>query len=171
MSERSIRCCVCAAKYTYVAPTIPMQASVTATIHGLIARAPAMAGDGIASPPGGRRTYHEPMRIASTPAAASVVRRVQDEGRDNLVMVLSNGCCDSTAPYLYDNYLPEPESSPVGDIAGVSVVAPGWLARLYPGEELLTIDVEQGVVEDSFSLETEFDCRFVLRAPVPEPQP
>jgi len=47
----------------------------------------------------------------------------------------------------------------------VSVVAPGWLAKLYPDEDTLTIDVERGVLDDSFSLETEFDCRFVLRAP------
>ena len=80
-------------------------------------------------------------------------------------MVLSNGCCDSTAPYLYDNYIAEPGAQPVGDIDGVTVLAPAWLAKLYPDDNVLTIDVEQGVIEDSFSLETDFDCRFVLRAP------
>jgi uncharacterized protein (DUF779 family) len=84
--------------------------------------------------------------------------------RDNLVIVLSNGCCDSTAPYLYDNYVAEPDANPVGEIAGVTVLAPAWLAKLYP-DDVLTIDVEQGVIEDSFSLETDLDCRFVLRAP------
>ncbi|MFN2643020.1 MAG: hypothetical protein ABR548_14230 [Actinomycetota bacterium] len=32
------------------------------------------------------------MKIASTPAAEAVVRRVKDAGRDNLVMVLGTGC-------------------------------------------------------------------------------
>jgi uncharacterized protein (DUF779 family) len=106
------------------------------------------------------------MRIESTEPAASIVRRVREDGRENLVMVLSNGCCDSTAPYLYDNYIAEPDAQPVGEIEGVTVLAPAWLAKLYPADDLLTIDVEQGVIEDSFSLETDLDCRFVLRAPV-----
>jgi hypothetical protein len=48
----------------------------------------------------------------------------------------------------------------------VTVLAPEWFAKLYPADDLLMIDVEQGVIEDSFSLETDLDCRFVLRAPV-----
>jgi uncharacterized protein (DUF779 family) len=106
------------------------------------------------------------VRIEVTNPAAAIVRRVRDGGRANLVMVLSNGCCDSTAPYLYDNYVAEPDAQPVGEVEGVTVLAPEWLAKLYPADDLLTIDVEQGVIEDSFSLETDLDCRFVLRAPI-----
>ncbi|HJT38198.1 MAG TPA: DUF779 domain-containing protein [Actinomycetota bacterium] len=105
------------------------------------------------------------MHVDATPEAVRLVRRVRDQGRSNLVMVLSNGCCDATAPYLYDDHVTEPDSLQVGVVDGVVVVAPGWLAKLYPGEDTLTIDVEGGVLDDSFSLETEFDCRFVLRAP------
>ena len=104
------------------------------------------------------------MRIQATPAAEEIVRRVRAEGRDNLVMVLSNGCCDATAPYLYDNLITEPDAREVGIVEEVTVLAPGWLAKLYPDQDTLTIDVETGVLDDSFSLETEFDCRFVLRA-------
>lgn len=105
------------------------------------------------------------MRITSTPGAAKTVRRVIEDGRSNLVMVLGTGCCDSTAPYLYDNYLPEPDAEPVGEVEGVSVLAPKWLADLYRGEETLVVDVDEGVVNDSFSLESEYDCRFTLRVP------
>jgi len=94
-----------------------------------------------------------------------MVRRVRQEGRDNLVMVLGSGCCDSTAPFLYDNYLPEPDSVPVGAVDGVEVLAPGWLAKLYGADDELILDVDQGVVNDSFSLESEFDARFTLRVP------
>jgi len=104
------------------------------------------------------------MRIEGTAEAARIVRRVRAGGRDNLVLVLSNGCCDATAPYLYDNYVTEPDAHEVGTVADIAVMAPAWLAKLYPGDEPLTIDVEHGVLDDSFSLETEFDCRFVLRA-------
>ena len=72
------------------------------------------------------------VRIEVTTPAASIVRRVRDGGRDNLVMVLSKGCCDSTAPYLYDNYVAEPDAQAVGEIDGVTVLAPAWLAKLYP---------------------------------------
>ena len=90
---------------------------------------------------------------------------MRDEGQEELVLVLGTGCCDSTAPYLYSRYLPEPGSRPVGEVDGVPVLAPAWLADLYAGDEKLVIDVEEGVVNDSLSLESELDCRFVLRGP------
>jgi uncharacterized protein (DUF779 family) len=105
------------------------------------------------------------MRLSVTPAAEDVVRRVREDGRTNLIMVLGTGCCDSTSPFLYDNYLPEPDSEPVGRIDGVEIMAPRWLADLYPGDEGLVVDVDAGVLNDSFSLESEYDCRFTLRVP------
>ena len=50
-------------------------------------------------------------------------------------------------------------------MAGVPVFAHGWLARLYTDDDGLVVDVDEGVVADSFSLETEHGCRFTLRAP------
>jgi uncharacterized protein (DUF779 family) len=108
------------------------------------------------------------VKVTATPGAAAVVGRVQAGGRENLVIVLGTGCCDSTAPFLYDNYLPEPDAEPVGEVAGVTVLAPGWLARLYSGEATLIVDVDEGVLNDSFSLESEYDCRFTLRVPSAE---
>ena len=105
------------------------------------------------------------MRVGATEAAAQTVKRVIADGRSNLVMVLGTGCCDSTAPYLYDNYLPEPDARPVGEIEGVAVLAPAWLADLYAGDDSLIVDVDANVVNDSFSLESEYDCRFTLRVP------
>lgn len=104
------------------------------------------------------------MNIRYTDAAAATIRQVRDGGRDDLVMVLSNGCCDSTAPFLYDRYLPEPTATLVGEIEGVDVYAPAWICTLYPDDDL-TIDVIESPIEDSFSLETDYDRRFVLRAP------
>lgn len=104
------------------------------------------------------------MRVMVTDAAADTVRRVRASGRDDLVIVLSNGCCDSTAPFLYDHYLPEPDSEPVGEIDGVPILAPAWIRALYPSDAL-TVDVIESALEDSFSLETDLGRRFVLRAP------
>lgn len=104
------------------------------------------------------------MKVHVTDAAAAVVRRVRDSGRDDLVMVLSNGCCDSTAPFLYDHYVAEAGSEPVGAVDGVEILAPAWIRKLYDDDEL-TVDVNQSPIEDSFSLETDHGYRFVLRAP------
>jgi len=105
------------------------------------------------------------MRVSVTDKARDVVERVMHDGRTNLVMVLGTGCCDSTAPYLYDNYLPEPGSRTVGTVSGIEVLAPEWLAKLYADDTELTVDIDEEVVNDSFSLESEYDCRFTLRVP------
>lgn len=104
------------------------------------------------------------MRVTPTARAEEVVRRVQGGGRDDLVMVLGTGCCDSTAPFLYDRYEPGRDAVEVGTVAGVRVLAHGWLADLYDGGELI-LGVDEGTPNDSFSLESEFGCRFTLSVP------
>jgi uncharacterized protein (DUF779 family) len=104
------------------------------------------------------------VRITPTGRAEEVVRRVQDGGRDELVMVLGTGCCDSTAPFLYDHYEPGRDVVEVGRVAGVPVLAHEWLANLYREGELV-LGVDEGSPNDSFSLESEFDCRFTLSVP------
>jgi uncharacterized protein len=105
------------------------------------------------------------MLVSATPAAARVVDRVAASGRRELVMVLGTGCCDSTAPFLYDHYLVEPDAVRVGEVAGVPVFAHAWLAKLYAEARTLEVDVDEGVVNDSLSLESDLDCRFTLRVP------
>ena len=85
-------------------------------------------------------------------------------------MVLGTGCCDSTAPFLYDRYYAGPDAVQVGEVAGVRVLAHRWLADLYAEGDGLQIDVDEGVVNDSFSLESEYDCRFTLRVPAQQLQ-
>jgi uncharacterized protein (DUF779 family) len=101
--------------------------------------------------------------VRATPQAQAVVRKVAASGRQDLVMVLGTGCCDSTAPFLYDRYYAGPNSVEVGEIAGVPVIAHRWLADLYSEGNGLEVDVDEGVPNDSFSLESEYDCRFTLR--------
>ena len=78
-------------------------------------------------------------------------------------MVLGTGCCDSTAPFLYDRYYAGPDAVRVGEVAGVPVFAHRWLADLYAEDDALEVDVDEHVVNDSLSLESEYDCRFTLR--------
>jgi uncharacterized protein (DUF779 family) len=103
------------------------------------------------------------MEVRATANAEGVVRKVAEGGRQGLVMVLGTGCCDSTAPFLYDRYYPGADVAEVGHVSGVPVFAHRWLADLYGDGEGLEVDVDEGVVNDSFSLESEYDCRFTLR--------
>jgi uncharacterized protein (DUF779 family) len=110
------------------------------------------------------------MRISATTGAEGVVRAVAASGREDLVMVLGTGCCDSTAPFLYDRYYAGPDVVEVGRVAGVPVLAHRWLAELYGEGDGLELDVDEDAVSDSFSLETEHGRRFTLRA-LPAPRP
>jgi uncharacterized protein (DUF779 family) len=106
------------------------------------------------------------MRVTATERAEDAVRLVEASGRTDLVMVLGTGCCDSTAPFLYDrNYYPGADAVEVGRVASVPVFAHGWLAKLYGDDDSLIVDVDENVVADSFSLETEHGRRFTLRVP------
>lgn len=93
-----------------------------------------------------------------------MVRRVAAGGRGDLVFVIGDGCCDGEAPFLYDRYVAPPDAERVGEVAGVPVIAHARIARLW-GEEDVRLDVDEGVPNDSLSLESELDCRFTLRLP------
>lgn len=103
------------------------------------------------------------MKVEPSALAEATVRRVAESGKQDLVMMLGTGCCDSTAPFLYDRYVTGPDAVEVGEVAGVPVLAHGWLAKLYAGSDGLLLDVDEGLQSDSFSLESEYDCRFTLR--------
>lgn len=107
------------------------------------------------------------MRVTATREAEDVVRRVAEGDRQDLVMVLGTGCCDSTAPFLYDRYYPGPDVQEVGRVADIPVYAHRWLADLYRDPDALEVDVDRGVTSDSFSLESEYGCRFTLRVARP----
>jgi uncharacterized protein (DUF779 family) len=98
-----------------------------------------------------------------TPGAEAAVRKVAESGRTDLVVVVGTGCCDSTAPFLFDRYYAGPDVLEVGRVAGIPVMAHGWLAGLYRDGGVV-LDVDEDVPNDSFSLESEYDCRLTIRA-------
>jgi uncharacterized protein (DUF779 family) len=108
------------------------------------------------------------MRVMATPEAAGVVRKVAATGREDLTIVVGDGCCDGEAPFLYDRYVAPPDAERVGDVEGVPVIAHARIARLW-GDDEVELDVDADVSNDSFSLESEFDCRFTLRLPSSRP--
>jgi uncharacterized protein (DUF779 family) len=103
------------------------------------------------------------LRVAGTAAAARIVERAKRDRRGALVFTIGTGCCESTAPFLYEDFWPGPDSESVGEVAGVGVFAPEYLRALYPGDEGVVVDVEEGLMAESMSIETEYGCRFILR--------
>ena len=102
------------------------------------------------------------MQVSATDAAVEVVQRVRDQRRGVLTITLGTGCCESTAPFLYEDFWPGPDQECIGQLDGVEVFAPEYLRVLYPGDDEVVIDVFEGPAE-SLSIETELGCRLILR--------
>lgn len=102
------------------------------------------------------------MRVTATAAACDVVARARAERSGSLTITIGTGCCESTAPFLYENFWPGPDQAPIGEIDGVVVYAPEYLRNLYPDDEDVIIDSIQ-VNAESLSVETAWGQRLVLR--------
>ena len=100
--------------------------------------------------------------MIATAAAAASVHEARSRRRGTLTITLGTGCCESTAPFLYEDFLPGPDQQAVGEVDGVVVYAPEYLRDLYPDDESVTLDVVDGLAE-SLSIETEWGQRLFLR--------
>jgi uncharacterized protein (DUF779 family) len=106
--------------------------------------------------------YDGEVQVTATDRAAAVVERAKRERSGELTITIGTGCCESTAPFLYEDFWPGPDQGLVGEIVGVPVYAPEYLRAMYPGDDGAVIDVFDGPAE-SMSIETEWDCRLFLR--------
>jgi uncharacterized protein (DUF779 family) len=102
------------------------------------------------------------VRVTATERAEEVVRRAGQARHGELTITIGTGCCESTAPFLYEDFWPGPDQEVVGEVAGVSVFAPEYLRVMYPDDDGVVIDVFEGPAE-SMSIETEWGHRFFLR--------
>jgi uncharacterized protein (DUF779 family) len=102
------------------------------------------------------------VNVTGTEAAARVVERAKQDRSGTLVFTIGTGCCESTAPFLYEDFWPGPDAEQVGEVGGVAVFAPEYLRALYPANDGVVIDVVDDMAE-SMSIETEYGCRFILR--------
>jgi uncharacterized protein (DUF779 family) len=101
------------------------------------------------------------VRVVLTDAAAEVLRLVRAAGRGDLSLVIGNGCCDSTAPFLFEGYLQGPNEREVAEIEGVRVLLDDAIARSFEGREVV-VDAGGDPQPDSFSCESELGYRFFL---------
>lgn len=104
------------------------------------------------------------MRVTGTERAAEVVQRMRTLRSGELTITLGTGCCESTAPFLYENHWSGPDAEVVGEVGDATVYTPALLRGLYPEDEQLVVDVVDELAE-SLSIETELGVRLVLRSP------
>lgn len=104
------------------------------------------------------------MQVHATPEAADTIREMTRRRAGTLTITIGTGCCESTAPFLYEDFWPGPDQEPVGEVEGVVVYAPEYLRTNYPGDDGVTLDVVDELGE-SLSVETELGQRLILRGP------
>ena len=105
--------------------------------------------------------------VVLTESARDALRRTREARGDDLVFVIGNGCCDSTAPFLFASYTAGPGERRVGEVEDVPVILEAPLVDLFEGYEVV-IDAAADPGGDSFSCETELGLRFSMeRIPAP----
>ena len=102
------------------------------------------------------------MQVTATPRAESIIEEMKGRRSGKLTITIGTGCCESTAPFLYEDFWPGPDQEPVGEVAGVVVWAPEYLRDNYPDDDGVVLDVNDEFGE-SLSVETELGLRLVLR--------
>ena len=104
------------------------------------------------------------MLVTATDRARTVITQMGERRSGTLTVTIGTGCCESTAPFLYEDFWPGPDQAAVGEVAGVVVYAPEYLRTQYPGDDGVVLDVVDELAE-SLSVETELGCRLILRGP------
>ena len=102
------------------------------------------------------------MHVEATHRAVEVVERAGRERAGRLTITIGTGCCESTAPFLYEDFWPGPDQEEVGRVGDVPVYAPAYLRDLYPGDDGVVVDAVE-VDAESMSIETEWGVRLILR--------
>ena len=102
------------------------------------------------------------MQVTSTDRAEAVIADMRTRRTGTLTVTIGTGCCESTAPFLYEDFWPGPDQEAVGEVAGVVVYAPEYLRTQYPGDDGVVLDVVDELAE-SLSVETELGVRLILR--------
>lgn len=102
------------------------------------------------------------MLVTASPRAAEVVAEMATRRSGVLTVTIGTGCCESTAPFLYEDFYPGADQERVGEVAGVVIYAPEYLRRLYPGDQGPRLEVVDEMGE-SLSVETELGVRLALR--------
>jgi uncharacterized protein (DUF779 family) len=102
------------------------------------------------------------VQVVLSDDARELLERIRERRRGPLTLVIGNGCCDSTAPFVFEDYFSGAGEVPVAELdGGVTVVLDRALIDLFDGREVV-IDATAVACADSFSCESELGMRFTL---------
>lgn len=91
-----------------------------------------------------------------------MLRRVRGERDGALTITIDGGCCDGTAPHLYEDYVLPAGVELIGEAEGVPVYVPGALAPQYRTARV-RLDLVEDPSSDALSIETEHGVRLIVR--------
>ena len=69
------------------------------------------------------------MKVTATDRAARVVERMRAKRSGRLTITIGTGCCESTAPFLYEDFWPGPDQEVV------DLLKEGQLVLVFPLED------------------------------------
>lgn len=105
--------------------------------------------------------------VVLTDAAREALIQARSAIGDDLTLVIGNGCCDSTAPFLFHRYFAGAGEERIARVDGIPVLLDRGLLDLFGGREVV-IDAGPDPGGDSFSAETELGVRLRMeRLPLP----
>ena len=82
------------------------------------------------------------MKLSVTVRAAEVIERARHECAGPLSFSIDGGCCEGTAPHLFENYVITPAATPAAEAEGVPVYLAAGMDEIYKDA-----DVIDGVLE------------------------
>jgi uncharacterized protein (DUF779 family) len=100
------------------------------------------------------------LRISES--AAAVIREVRSDRGGTLTITIDGGCCEGTAPHLYEDYVVPAGCIEIGRFDDIPVYIPGALREQYADTRVI-IDVIDDPLSDAMSLETALGKRLILR--------
>jgi uncharacterized protein (DUF779 family) len=100
--------------------------------------------------------------LTVTDRAADILRKVRADRSGVLTISIDGGCCEGTAPHLYEDYLLPYGAFEIGRAEGIPVYVPAHLRDQWV-DARITLDLVGEDSSDAMSLETEHGVRLVLR--------
>lgn len=94
--------------------------------------------------------------------AAEVLARVRAGRSGALTFTIDGGCCEGTAPHLYEDAVITSAAEQAGEVEGIPVYLQSAMIEPFRNADV-TIDVIDEPLSEAMSLETEHGVRFVLR--------
>jgi len=94
--------------------------------------------------------------------AAEVLRAVRAERVGRLTISIDSGCCEGTAPHLYEDYVVPYGAVEIGRAEGISVYIAPHFAEAWKNVRA-TLDVIDERASDTMSLEAAHGVRLLLR--------